>query len=123
MHIDGWMRIHTVMHHQQAYQVTIKDYATEPNALKLFLINLGAYLPNQFGEIHKYVVVAAHDVAEAKQQGKQAIEQHWIKAHTDAIIDVDDCIMLDMFNSKYIHLVETQHAANLIEFKNDYILI
>lgn len=122
LHIDGWMRVDTVLYQQQAYKIVIRDEQPKPNSLKLFLINLGAYLPDQFGEIHKYVVVAAYDATEAKLYGKQAIEQHWIKAHTDAVIDVDDCILLDLFNEHYVHLVETTQQP-WVEFQNDYILI
>lgn len=121
LHIDGWMKIHGVRYQQTDYCIEISDVAPINPTLKLYLINLGAYLPEQFGEIHKYIVVAGCDKADAKQQGKLAIEPHWFKAHTDAVIDIDDCICLDMFDQKYIHLVEGKYPAN--EFKNDYVLI
>lgn len=89
--------------------------------LKLFLINLGAYVPDQFGEIHKYLVVAAKNKTEAKAQGKLAIEKTWFKPHTDAVIDVDDCLELNEINQKFVRLVEGDFEAN--SFKNDYVVI
>lgn len=127
LHLDSWMHVDGVQYHGVNYQIHIQDqfelsaaHASEKQ-LKLFLINLGAYLPDQFGEVHKYVVVAAYDKADAKIQGKLAIEQHWFKPHTDAVIDIDDCLALDKVGSYSLHLVEGDFAET--QFKNDYIVL
>lgn len=121
LHIDGWMKINGVTYHQHHYHIEIRDHAPKNTVLKLFLINLGAYLANQFGEIHKYIIVAGKDAADAKIQGKLAIEKHWMKPHTDAIIDIDDCLELNIIQQQYIHLVEGHSTENC--FENDYIVI
>lgn len=122
VHIDGWMKIHGVSYQGIDYRVVIQPEPPHQSIqLKLYLINLGAYVPHLFGEIHKYVVVAGHDPMDAKQQGKLFIEQHWEKAHTDAVIDVDDCIELTLFDDYHIHLEQGHYDVN--QFKNDYIII
>ncbi|ATO20913.1 hypothetical protein BS636_15120 [Acinetobacter sp. LoGeW2-3] len=120
LHVDGWMKINGVSYQGTNYQVQITDTLANTD-LKLFLINLGAYLPDQFGEIHKYLVVAAKNKTEAKAQGKLAIEKTWFKPHADAVIDVDDCLELNKIDQKFVHLVEGDFEAN--SFKNDYLII
>ena len=120
MHIDGWMTIHGVEHDGVAYQVQISDQPST-STLKPYLINLGAYVASEFGEVHKYLVVAGHNKTDAKAQGKKAIEQHWYKPHTDAVVDVDECIELSLIDQKHLHLVEGAYSENT--FKNDYIVI
>ncbi|MFT4020566.1 MAG: DUF1543 domain-containing protein [Acinetobacter sp.] len=121
LHIDGWMTIRGAMYQGQSYAVQIESTPSLPNSLKLYLINLGGYIPQEFGEAHRYVVVAGKNPQEAKQQGKQYAAQHWQKAHTDAVIDVDDCLLLDLIDHYHIHLVAQTYAPN--EFQNDYIII
>ena len=58
LHVDGWMTINGISYQDLNYQVQVTDIPVKQD-LKLFLINLGAYVPDQFGEIHKYLVVAA----------------------------------------------------------------
>lgn len=120
LHVDGWMMINGVSYQDLNYQVQVTDTPVKQD-LKLFLINLGAYVPDQFGEIHKYLVVAAKNKTEAKAQGKLAIEKTWFKPHTDAVIDVDDCLELNEINQKFVSLVEGDFEAN--SFKNDYVVI
>jgi len=55
LHVDGWMKINGVSYQGVNYQVQISDLPVN-SGLKLFLINLGAYIPDQFGEVHKYLV-------------------------------------------------------------------
>ena len=120
LHVDGWMKINGVSYQAINYQVQITDTPVQTN-LKLFLVNLGAYIPDQFGEVHKYLVVAAKNKTEAKAQGKLAMEKNWFKPHTDAVIDVDDCLELNQINQKFVYLAEGDFEAN--SFKNDYLII
>lgn len=121
LHLDSWMQVEGVHYHGVNYQIQIQNQPTANRDLNLYLINLGAYIPDQFGEVHKYLVVAGHDKADAKAQGKLAIEQHWFKPHTDAVIEVDDCLALNQVGQYFIHLVEGEFAET--QFKNDYIIL
>ena len=45
-----------------------------------FLINLGGYCPDEFGELHRYKFVVAQSASEAKQQAKTLLPTFWQKA-------------------------------------------
>ncbi|TBU92017.1 DUF1543 domain-containing protein [Stutzerimonas kirkiae] len=117
LHIDAWMQVDGI----DGYRLEFSDSLPAAGEPKLFLINLGGYLPEEFGESHRYLPVVARDAAEAKRRGKQQIPQLWAKPHTDAIIDVDDCLPLDYVNGSHIHLTPGPHRP--IHFENDYILL
>lgn len=122
LHIDAWMCVRGVEYQGVNYRVEIVPFSHSlQNPLKLYLINLGAYLPDEFGELHRYVVVAGMNPADAKQQGKLHIEQHWRKAHTDAVIDIDECLILDLIDGYAVHLVSGDFTAN--QFENTYLLL
>lgn len=121
LHVDSWMHIQGVSYQGQNYQVQIHDQPDHTSQLKLFLVNLGAYVPHCFGEIHKYSVVAAENKQKAKVQAKLEIEKNWVQPHTDAVIDIDDCLELTLIEQKFIHLVKAEYCPNY--FENEYIVI
>jgi hypothetical protein len=45
----------------------------------------------------------------------------WSKSHTDALLDVDDCLPIDEVSGRYIHLVEGEHRGVIQH--NDYIVL
>jgi hypothetical protein len=117
LHIDAWMQISGA----DGYQLHFSDSAPAPDEPRLYLINLGGYLPEEFGEAHRYVLVTARTPAEAKHKGKQQLLASWHKPHTDAVIDVDACLPLDFVNGAHIHLKPGPHAPPY--FENDYLVI
>ncbi|WP_336042209.1 DUF1543 domain-containing protein [Acinetobacter dispersus] len=121
LHIDAWAKISGVQSQGVNYQIQFSDAA--PSALdeKLYLINLGGYSLNTFGELHSYNLVLAPDVGIAKQLGKQFIEQDWHKPHTDRVVDVDDCIPIDHVAGRYIHLI--QGEFNPTVWENTYLTL
>ncbi len=63
MHIDSWMALEVV----DQYRVTLRrEPATQPE--KLFFVNLGAYRPGEFTELHANLVLVAEDREQAKQR-------------------------------------------------------
>lgn len=117
LHVDSWLEVHGI----DNYRVEFSQAAPQPGALRLFFLNLGGYERQVFGEAHRYLLVAARDKAEAKQLGKQRMAAGWLKPHTDAILDVDDCLPIDLLAGRYVHLVEGEHQG--IRQRSDYILI
>ncbi|TCB73377.1 DUF1543 domain-containing protein [Acinetobacter sp. ANC 4177] len=106
LHIDAWAQIHGVVSEGKCYQIQFSDAQAHPENEKLWLINLGGYIPQEFGELHRYVLVAAKTAAEAKLQGKLHFASAWQKQHTDRVLDVDDCIAIDYVHGRYVHLLE-----------------
>ena len=117
LHIDAWMRVEGL----EGYQIHLSPTAPAAGELRLYAINLGGYVPEEFGEAHTYGLVVAENAFEAKQKAKRQLIHNWYKPHTDAVIDVDDCLPVDFVNGSHVHLVEGEHPA--LNFENDYIVI
>ena len=106
--VDGW-------------KVELSPLAPLPGSPRLYFINLGGYEANTFGEAHHYLLVVAQDKNQAKSRAKQHMFKHWQQAHTDVLLDVDDCLPIDQVSGRYIHLVEGEHRGVIQH--NDYIVI
>ena len=117
LHIDSWQEVAGV----DSYRVELSQMAPGPDAMRLFCLNLGGYERQVFGEAHRYLMVAATDKAEAKRLGKQRMASDWLKPHTDAVLDVDDCLPVDLVAGRYVHLVKGEHTG--IRQFSDYILL
>ncbi len=117
LHIDAWMQVDGV----DQWKVELSPLAPRPDAPRLYFINLGGYEQQTFGEAHHYLLVVAQNKTEAKAKGKQQMLRHWQKPHTDALLDVDDCLPIDFASGRYIHLVEGPHKG--VMQRNDYIVL
>lgn len=117
MHIDSWMQVDGI----DGYQVRFSEQAPSADELRLFFINLGGYTPGAFGEDHHYLLVTAQDKTQAKLKGKSYMPKSWDKAHTDAVLDVDDCIAIDQVCGRYVRLIQAPHQE--IEHRSDYIVL
>ncbi|WP_130803309.1 DUF1543 domain-containing protein [Acinetobacter ihumii] len=121
LHIDAWMKVDGIESEGVSYQVRFSNMAPAATDQKLYLINLGGYDAQEFGELHRYVLVLAPNVAIAKQKGKVYIDRKWQKAHTDRVLDVDDCLAIDCVHGRYIHLVQGKFKAT--EWQNTYLTL
>ncbi|MBJ9975023.1 DUF1543 domain-containing protein [Pseudomonas sp. S75] len=117
LHVDSWLEVDGI----DGYRVELSQAAPGPDAMKLFFINLGGYEPGVFGEAHRYLLVTARDKAAAKATGKRQMTRGWSQAHTDAVLDVDDCLPVDQVEGRYVHLVQGPHRP--IVQRSDYLLI
>ena len=117
LHIDAWMRVDGV----EGWKVELSPLAPLPGSPRLYFINLGGYEANTFGEAHHYLLVVAQDKNQAKSRAKQHMLKHWQQAHTDVLLDVDDCLPIDQVSGRYIHLIEGEHRGVIQH--NDYIVI
>ena len=121
LHIDAWAQINGVEFEGKKYQLQFTDAMPNQNNEKLFLINLGGYDANEFGELHRYVLVVAQNEIVAKHRGKSYFAKNWQKQHTDRVLDVDDCIAIDHVHGRYIELVEGSFEEN--RWQNTYLTI
>ncbi|MFV3402705.1 MULTISPECIES: DUF1543 domain-containing protein [Pseudomonas] len=117
LHVDAWMEVAGI----DRYRVEFADAAPGPDDPRLFFINLGGYEANVFGEAHRYLLVVATNKAEAKQRGRRQLQANWSKPHTDAVLDVDDCLPVDSVNGRYVHLIEGPHDG--LRQYSDYLLL
>jgi hypothetical protein len=116
VHIDSWMAVHGV----DGFCIELRD-TPQSTELRLFFINLGGYIPDQFGEEHRYLLVAADNELDAKTSAKQRILSLWDKPHKDNLYDVDHCLQLDKVDGLFIHLVKGAYPETKV--KNEYTII
>ncbi|QXI26996.1 DUF1543 domain-containing protein [Pseudomonas vanderleydeniana] len=117
LHIDAWMQVDGV----ERWKVGFSDLAPAPDSPRLFFINLGGYEAGVYGEAHRYLLVVAQDREQAKAKGKRQMLREWDKHHTDALLDVDDCLPIDQVGGRYVELLEAPHRG--IVQRNDYIIL
>ncbi|MBU4628759.1 DUF1543 domain-containing protein [Pseudomonas sp. So3.2b] len=117
LHIDAWMAVDGVA----GWKLELSELAPHPGSMRLYFINLGGYEVKSFGEAHHYSLIVAKDKREAMSLGKREILKHWVQAHTDGVLDVDDCLPIDAIEGRYVHLVEGPHDG--IIQRNDYIVL
>ncbi|AWL13356.1 hypothetical protein HMF8227_02908 [Saliniradius amylolyticus] len=117
-HIDSWMAVDGI----DEYKVSLGPAMPGPGQPKLYFINLGGYRDGIFGEEHRFLLMPATDAKAAKTKGKQHLLKEWDKPHTDAIVDIDDCIPIEAVGNLFVHL-EQGHAHQGVRTGNDYIIL
>jgi hypothetical protein len=102
MHIDSWIDLQIIDGHR------IKLHPTPPAPGKrLFFINLGAYLPGQFTELHANTFVVAETEQQVKLRAKSELLRGTQSVHTDDLYDIDDCLEIAQVDGHHIHLEPT----------------
>ncbi len=116
LHIDGWLAVDGV----EEFKVGFGDAAAAAGAPRLYFVNLGGYAAGELGEVHDYRLLVATDVAQARAKAKALRDAGWFKPHTDALLEVDDCIAIDQVGGRHVQLVRQPHAG--IALVSDYIV-
>ncbi len=114
LHIDSWIELQIV----DGYRIVLRP-DPPAQARKLFFINLGAYLPGQFTELHANTFVVAETQEQVKQRAKSELLRGTHSIHTDDLYDVDDCLEITEVDGHHIHLVPTT-ATQPFEPNNGY---
>lgn len=118
LHIDAWQVIDGV----DGWRVRLDEAAPDPAAPKLYFVNLGGYIAGRFGEEHRYELVVAGDVAQAKAAALARIQAgSWDKPHRDALVEVDDCLHIGAIGRLHVHLERGQYAEQPVQC--DYIVL
>ncbi len=99
VHMDSYADIQ----HADGYQITVSSTPSNSD-LKLYFVNLGAYVPSELAEQHAFALYVAKSAEEAKQKAKSALLTGMAKQHKDNLYDVDDCIALSLIDNHHIHL-------------------
>jgi hypothetical protein len=106
MHIDSWVELRCV----DGYRVSVQS-SPAPSARKLYFINLGAYLPGQFTELHANAFVVAESEVEVKKRAKGELLRGAQSVHTDDLYEVDDCLEIAEVDGQHVHLESTSEPA------------
>jgi hypothetical protein len=102
LHLDSWLELSIVDGHRI---VVGEEASVTPK--KLFFINLGAYLPGQFTELHANTFVVATSEQEVKSRAKRELLRGAESVHTDDLYDIDDCLEISEVDSYHIGLEPT----------------
>lgn len=108
LHLDSWMELQVI----DGYRIKLSREKSG-NSRKLYFINLGAYLPGQFTELHANAFVIAGSDQEVKSRAKKELLRGTQSVHTDDLYDIDDCLEIAEVDSYHIHLEETAESAPL----------
>src|SRR5271155_3793926 len=84
LHLDSWLELRVV----DGHRIILGAEAT-PQEKHLYFINLGAYLPGQFTELHANAFVVATGEQEVKARAKGELLQGMQSVHTDDLFDID----------------------------------
>ncbi len=117
LHLDGWLAVDGV----EDCKVEFADTAPAADAPRLFFVNLGGYVPQSLGEVHDYRLLLAADAQQARLKARQLWDAQWAAPHTDALIEVDDCIAIDQVGGRHVQLHRAPHQG--IALVSDYIVI
>jgi Domain of Unknown Function (DUF1543) len=117
LHLDSWVELRIVDGHRI-------ELRPEPSnsSQKLFFVNLGAYTPGVFTELHANAFMVAESVGQAKQRAKRELLQGTLELHTDDLLDVDDCLAIDEVDGLHVHLTPTPDTQALVP-NNGYHII
>jgi hypothetical protein len=102
LHIDSWIELRVI----DGHRVLLRPDSS-PQAKKLFFINLGAYLPGQFTELHANAFVVAETEQEVKRRAKSELLRGTQSVHTDDLYDIDDCLEIAEVDGYHVHLEPT----------------
>ncbi len=109
VHVDSWLELRIV----DGFRIALRsEPSTQPE--KLFFINLGAYRPGEFTELHANAFLVARDERSVKERAKRALLRGAQAVHTDDLYDVDDCLEIANVGGQYIHLEATTEARPLL---------
>jgi Domain of Unknown Function (DUF1543) len=117
LHIDSWMELRVV----DGYRISLQPHPPA-QGLKLFFINLGAYAPGQFTELHANAFVVAATEADVKKRAKGELLRGAQSVHTDDLYDIDDCLEIAEVDGQHIHLEPTPEQV-AFEPHNGYHII
>jgi hypothetical protein len=102
VHLDSWLELRVV----DSHRVVLRS---DPpgGARRLYFINLGAYLPGQFTELHANTFAVAATELEVKARAKGELLRGTQSLHTDDLFDVDDCLEVAQVDGHHVHLEPT----------------
>ncbi len=117
VHLDSWVELQII----DGYRVVLRP-APSAQREKLFFVNMGAYRPGEFTELHANAFVVAGDEREVKERAKRELLRGAQSVHTDDLYDVDDCLEISEVDGHHIHLEPTPEVQPFLP-NNGYHII
>jgi hypothetical protein len=117
LHLDSWVELDVV----DGQRIRLSSKASE-SSLKLFFVNLGAYLPGQFTELHANMFGVAESAAEVKRRAKSELLRGARPVHTDDLYEVEDCLEVGEVDGFHVQLVPTNEVQNLVPHNGYHVI-
>ncbi len=105
VHVDSWIHLQIV----DGFRITLRR-ELPAGAPKLYFINLGAYLPGQFTELHANTFIVAASAADVKVRAKRELLRGTQQLHTDDLFELDDCLEITEVGGYHVHLDPTTES-------------
>jgi hypothetical protein len=117
LHLDSWVELRIV----DGFRITLGP-APRAGSKKLYFVNLGAYLPGQFTELHANAFLVAESDQEVKARAKRDLLRGTQSVHTDDLYDIDDCLEIAAVDGHHLQLEATEDMQ-VFEPNNGYHII
>ena len=119
LHLDCW----GALEFADGYKIDLVA-APVQSAKKLYFINLGAYSPSEFTEVHRNVFLVAESEGEAKKRAVASIRD-CEQGHKDHMYEVESALCLnEVINDSSLHLqLSPVDRAQMFQFHFGYIPI
>lgn len=106
LHVDAWAELDRV----PGFRVSLSR--TPPEAgQRLYFINIGGYVADEFGERHAYGFYAGADKAEVKARAKRELLTGKQSVHRDDLFEIDDVVEVAPGDGWYVHLQPDESAG------------
>ncbi len=115
LHVDAWMHVD----HVDGYDVSLLPLAERPprdDDRRLFFVNMGAYEPGAFTELHaNTIVVDEHEMMVAARARGDLLRGRY-QVHTDDLYDIDDILEVSEVDGYRVVLTpaDDDGAAHLV---------
>ncbi|SDS89741.1 DUF1543 domain-containing protein [Bradyrhizobium canariense] len=96
LHLDSW----GIVEQADGFDVAVTRTPRNDTSSSLFFVNLGGYNPQEFGELHKNVLVVAPDIKAAKHKALQQVND-WVQPHKDRIFEIEKAVDLTALMENY----------------------
>jgi hypothetical protein len=87
LHLDCWGPVEQA----DGFDVTLVDERPREVSSRLFFVNLGGYAPQDFGELHRNILIVAPDAKTAKRKALSQVAD-WLQPHKDRLFEIEKAI-------------------------------
>jgi len=106
LHVDAWAELDRV----PGFRISLKKTPAEGRQ-RLYFINIGGYVAEEFGERHAYGFYAGADKAEVKAAAKRELLTGKQSVHRDDLFEIDDLVEIAPGDGWHVHLEPDDDAG------------
>jgi Domain of Unknown Function (DUF1543) len=100
LHLDSWAQVRGV----DGHGISLRSQPPAQASGRLWFVNLGAYEPTAFHEMHGCGLVVAPTAQAARGRALRLLPLAGGQRHHDDLAAVDDCLAVDRVDRWHVHL-------------------